>query len=342
MKVFVILATGFAAVLLASANATAAASETNVAPEAAEKDANTSRATPEEIAAWIAQLDDNRYLEREHATSRLLKAGDAALDPLLAAANADRPEPADRAVWILRRIANSPDVAVRRPALERLVQLRERPQVAGAARDTLMEIRHGEAVAAIQQLGGRYVSIAGQHGMQIGPYTIPRVELDREWRGGDAGIVHFRDLVGVPQVVVIGADVSAKGIAELQHMPHLEDLLLYGTKLTEADLPKIKTAMPHVTIDYRRGGLLGVGSIGGDKTGPASVGHVQPDSAAAQAGIQVGDIITTFQGEPVQNFESLTKMIGKHAQGDEVSLQVLRGSQTIEFKVKLGEWKTVN
>jgi hypothetical protein len=35
-------------------------------------------------------------------------------------------------------------------------------------------------------------------------------------------------------------------------------------------------------------------------------------------------------------------MIGKHAQGDEVSLQVLRGSQTIEFKVKLGEWKTVN
>src|SRR5688500_1368325 len=56
----------------------------------------------EQIAAWIAQLDDNRYLVREQATRDLLESEAAALDPLLTTANGKPPEPADRAVWILR------------------------------------------------------------------------------------------------------------------------------------------------------------------------------------------------------------------------------------------------
>jgi hypothetical protein len=240
----------------------------------------------------------------------------------------------------MRRISDTSDLVVRRQALDRLVQLRNRPQLAGAARDALAQIRHNEAVAAIQQLGGRY--IAGEFPMQYGQYMTPRVELDRTWRGGDEGLAHFRDLVGVPQVIIIGADVSAKGIAELQHVPDLADLWLYGTRLTEAEVPKITAGMPNVRIDFRRGGLLGVGSSTADKTSPAMVGMVQPGSAAADAGIQVGDIIKTFQGEAVINFESLTKMIGKYAEGEEVSLQVLRGDKVLDFKLKLGEWNTAN
>src|SRR4051812_39253322 len=70
-----------------------------------------------EIKAWIAKLDDDQYQVREAATQRLFEAGSAAVDPLLAAADADRPEPSDRSVWILRRLSTAKDSALRRKAL---------------------------------------------------------------------------------------------------------------------------------------------------------------------------------------------------------------------------------
>jgi hypothetical protein len=35
-------------------------------------------------------------------------------------------------------------------------------------------------------------------------------------------------------------------------------------------------------------------------------------------------------------------MIGKHRGGEEVTLEIVRNGQPIEFKLKLGEWQTVN
>jgi S1-C subfamily serine protease len=94
--------------------------------------------------------------------------------------------------------------------------------------------------------------------------------------------------------------------------------------------------------------LLGVGRTAGtDTVGPAVVNSVTPGSAAAVAGIQQGDIIQKFNGEPLANFKVLTQKIGDHQPGDEVTLTVLRtlpdnrGTQPMEFKVKLGQWKTL-
>jgi len=80
-----------------------------------------------DIARWIGALDDNRYLAREEATQHLIAAGSAALDPLLAVANSDQPEPADRAIWILRRLGNSRDNDLGVAALEHLAQLKAGP-----------------------------------------------------------------------------------------------------------------------------------------------------------------------------------------------------------------------
>ena len=292
-------------------------------------------ATPEEIAAWIVQLDDHRYVVRERATRQLLLAEEAVLDPLLAIANADRPEPADRAVWVLRRIATSKDAAVRRQALERLVQLQNRPVVVAAARDALAQIHHDEAVEAIQQLGGKFTT---PYSNAFGPYMAGRVILDSQWRGGDAGLVHLRHVIGLRHVIIIGTDVSTAGLHELRHVADLDKLWLYGTKVQVDDKPQIQLLMPQVEIDYRRGALLGVGSNSAEDNAPAVVGTVQ--GVAAAAGIQVGDIIQKFEGQPVPHFKALTEMIGKHLAGDEVTLEVLRGGQPIEFQVKLGQWET--
>jgi PDZ domain-containing protein len=291
---------------------------------------------PEQIAAWIVQLDDNRYVVREQATRYLLDAQAAALDPLLATANGESPEPADRAVWVLRRLGNSKEQDLRRQALERLAQLRNHPQAAVDALEALAQIRHNEAIVAIQRLGGRYVT-----GEQFGPYATPRVELDQQWRGGDAGLVHLRDLIGAYQVIIIGADITAKGAAELQHVNQLREVMLYRTQVTPEDVPALQKLLPHVMIDYRRGGLLGVGANPLDGTGAAVVATVQPGSAAEAAGILVGDTIEKFEGQKVENFRALTTMIGKHGAGDEVTIDVFRAGKPIHFKLKLGEWKSL-
>lgn len=298
---------------------------------------NRPTATPADVANWIAELDSNRYLVREQATLRLAEAGAIALDSLLVAANGAAPEPADRAVWILRRVSQGKDRPLRRQALERLVQVKHRPQVVAAASMALAEIRHDEAVDAIQRLGGRYV--ANESMVRYGPYVTPRVELDRNWRGGDAGLAHLRDLILVRQVIVIGAPISVEGLSHLQEVNGLMDLWLYGTKLEEADVAMVRTLLPQVNIDHRRGALLGVGSNSPDGMGPAVVGMVTPKSVAEAAGIKPGDIIQKFQNQPVANFKALTTMIGQQQAGDEVTIHVLRGEQTIEFTVKLGEWQ---
>jgi hypothetical protein len=289
-------------------------------------------ATSAQVDAWIAELDDNRYLVRERASQQLLEAGSGALDPLLTAANGERPEPSDRAVWILRRMSVSKDRSLRRPALERLTRLEDRPRVATAARETLIALRHSEALEALQQLGGRYSET-----QNLGQFALPRVVLDHQWRGGDAGLVHLEGLAAVGTVAVVGTDISLDALTKLQKLDGLQNLLLYSTQLEPDDVEKLQKALPQVEIDYRRA-LLGVRSASAD--GAAQVASVEVGSVAEQAGIKPGDIIHKFEDDPVPNFRELTNMIGKRRAGDEVALDVLRDGQTIEIKLKLGAWQT--
>jgi hypothetical protein len=325
------------------ANLEAAASPPAEASTQAENAADA-KAAPrtEEIAAWIADLDDNRYLVREAASRRLLEAGVASLDYLLGAANGDRPEPADRATWILRRLSSGKDQVLRRQALERLVLLKNRPQVVAVAQQALAELRHTEAVAALEALGGRYIT--SEYGMSIGFYYTPRLELDQQWRGTDADLVHVRNLVAVRQVAIFGTEISTEGLAHLQQANWLQEssLLLYGTKLESTDVPNVQKLLPQVEVDYRRGGLLGVGSNTPEGMGSAVVGIVKKGSAAEAVGIKVGDVVQKFENQPVPNFKALTLMIGKHRAGDEVTLEVVRNGQSMEFKVTLDAWQSAN
>jgi hypothetical protein len=54
------------------------------------------------------------------------------------------------------------------------------------------------------------------------------------------------------------------------------------------------------------------------------VGRVEPDSPAAAAGIQVGDVITRADGEEVGSALGLTARIGMRKEGDLVALEVVR------------------
>jgi serine protease Do len=83
------------------------------------------------------------------------------------------------------------------------------------------------------------------------------------------------------------------------------------------------------------GGFLGVGLA--DEGPGAVVGKVEPNTAAAKAGLKVNDVILSVSGKAVADAEELIRTLGRHKPGDTVTLLILRGEDKLEFKAKLGE-----
>jgi S1-C subfamily serine protease len=64
---------------------------------------------------------------------------------------------------------------------------------------------------------------------------------------------------------------------------------------------------------------------------------VTAGSPAAKAGLRTGDTLIEFEGKPVGNLYDFTYALRTHKPGDEVAVKVLRGGETVETKVTLGE-----
>jgi Peptidase family M28/PDZ domain/PA domain len=62
---------------------------------------------------------------------------------------------------------------------------------------------------------------------------------------------------------------------------------------------------------------------------------VREGSPAAKAGLRAGDVLTEFDGKPIQNLYDFTYALRAHKPGDEVLVKVLREGRTIEAKVLL-------
>ncbi len=72
-------------------------------------------------------------------------------------------------------------------------------------------------------------------------------------------------------------------------------------------------------------------------TDGAVVREVAEDSPAAEAGLQVDDIITAVNGEPVDAERTLRDRMIAYEPGDVVTLSVLRGGETLEIEATLAE-----
>lgn len=78
--------------------------------------------------------------------------------------------------------------------------------------------------------------------------------------------------------------------------------------------------------------------IPGDRIGAvyALVTVVTPGSPADEAGLQVGDMITRFDGDEMDE-EGPVTMITAYEPGDRISITVLRGTEELELPLTLGE-----
>jgi len=78
-------------------------------------------------------------------------------------------------------------------------------------------------------------------------------------------------------------------------------------------------------------------SFGLEDTRGALVAQVQPDTPAAKAGLESGDIITAFNGKPVKRSGELPRLVGNAPVGEPATVTVLRDGEEKEFEVTLAE-----
>jgi putative serine protease PepD len=93
-----------------------------------------------------------------------------------------------------------------------------------------------------------------------------------------------------------------------------------------------KATRAFLGVSARPEGADGSSEIG---TGAAIV-SVEPNGAAADAGLKVGDVVTAVDDRPVTDSTELTAAVRSHSPGDKVTLTIQRGNDTTTVEVTLG------
>ncbi|HEV8231191.1 MAG TPA: PDZ domain-containing protein [Thermoanaerobaculia bacterium] len=104
-----------------------------------------------------------------------------------------------------------------------------------------------------------------------------------------------------------------------------------------------------VVLRVGRGGFLGVRLIGitdelrahygAPKDAGVLVAEVEPDSPAARAGIQVGDVLTTVDGERVTSTWDVSRSVRRKKGGETVEIELVRGRSSRKVSATLEERK---
>ncbi|HEC73284.1 MAG TPA: DegQ family serine endoprotease, partial [Methylophaga aminisulfidivorans] len=201
-------------------------------------------------------------------------------------------------------------------------------------------LRVGDFVVAIgnpfglgQTVTSGIVSALGRSGLGIEGYEN-FIQTDASINPGNSGgaLVNLRgELVGVNTAIFSPGGASAGNIGIGFAIPsnlvkQITDQLLEHGEVKRAYLG---VQMQDISPDLAK--AFGIGHQHG-----AVVSHVVKNSAAADAGLKVGDIITAVDGNRLVNADSLRNSIGLMVVGQQVKLNIIRdGKQkTLIAKVK--------
>lgn len=180
---------------------------------------------------------------------------------------------------------------------------------------------------------GRTVS-EGQGGA-----TLPNaIQTDAPINPGNSGgaLVDLRgNLVGIPTLSAIdpefGAPANGVGFAiPSNRVKFIAEQIIATGKVTHtgraalgirvAGVDQIVAAQNNLSVDHG-----------------ALIVSMNSNSAAAQAGLQVGDVIVQIDNQAVTDTASLTDALANKNPGDTVSVKIYRGNQQLTINAKLGE-----
>ncbi|MBR0565709.1 Do family serine endopeptidase [Azoarcus sp. L1K30] len=95
---------------------------------------------------------------------------------------------------------------------------------------------------------------------------------------------------------------------------------------------RIGVAIQEVTVDL-------AASFGLPRAAGALVSAVEPNSPAARAGIERGDVIMRFDNRNVERSSDLPRIVASNRPGTNARMMVYRGGAAQEMNVTLGEWR---
>ncbi len=121
--------------------------------------------------------------------------------------------------------------------------------------------------------------------------------------------------------------IGDEAVNDLAKLAAMDTMKLYGTEISPAGGERLRLALPLARIDLRAGAFLGIS--GDHHTLGCLISTVRPNTAASQAGLNPGDIIVTYQGERVGDFDALTALISKNRPGDKVAIQYVRNADSL-------------
>lgn len=197
--------------------------------------------------------------------------------------------------------------------------------------------RVGDWVLAIGNpfgLGGTVTAgIVSARGRDInaGPYD-DFIQTDASINRGNSGGPMFDmdgKVIGVNSMIFspsggsvgIGFAIPARTVQQV-----IKDIQQYG----HARRGWLGVTIQHVTEDIAE-------SLGMDKPMGALVQGVQSGSPAAEAGIEAGDVIVSFDGKAVDEMRRLPRIVAETEIGKSVNLELIRNGKRLAKKVKVGE-----
>ncbi len=291
----------------------------------------------QELEPLFRQLNSDLYYAREEATQRLIQAGPEIIEPLVEFSRSQGLEVWMRTLRILHQKALSEDEASSEAARAALEKLAEPAGTlyAQEARRILARLQVQEQQRALEKL------------LALGAYFEQKrttrgdivwcLVVDRKWRGTKQDLRQLGKLLHLKGLALYTPQADDSLIPLLVRLQELRAVQLYGTRISEQGLLRLRRALPpDVQWDVRRGGLLGV--RGSDQQVRCVIEGVQPGSAAEKAGIRPLDIVVQADGKPVANFNDLTRIIAQKAPGDTLELVILRQGKHIKVKAVLGSW----
>jgi hypothetical protein len=121
--------------------------------------------------------------------------------------------------------------------------------------------------------------------------------------------------------------IDDEAIETLATLPLAGRIRLFGTRISEAGVEKLRGQLEGSEINFGRGGFLGISS----QSMSLVLTMVNPGSAADKAGLRVNDRILKIQGIELKTFEELRNELAKYAPGEEVTLTFERRGSGLEL-----------
>jgi len=288
----------------------------------------------DEISRWITDLDSDLYLERERATQSLIAAGPAAFDALLVAINSKPPEPAERALWVLRSQSRAGDSELAVKALEYLVRVEGRPKLVETARADLVLRRVAACRQRLVSLGANVIYQLEAVDTANNIANVLHVSLGEGWTGTPQDLAKVAELDDQFYFRLEGKDITDEVVSSFEAKERLAFLQLFNTRVTPAAVDAIKLKHPGAIVYVKNKALLGVQA----EKHPAGVMvlRVEERTGAANAGIVANDIITAIDGHKLADFDRMTAWIGQYKPGDIIKIEILRNNQPLTLSATLG------